>query len=201
MELEKQTTRLEAFSDGVMAIIITITVLSLRMPQGANVGALRPVLPAFFIYILSFQTVGTYWNNHHQIMQTTKEVSTGIMWANLHLLFWLSLIPFVTQWLGENFGTPWPTAAYGGVLLLASIAYILLERTIVWHQGPDSVLARALGRDYKGIISLGCYMLAMLLAFINHWLSYGLYVAVAVLWFIPDRRISKSINATPKKPN
>src|SRR5919202_1403637 len=180
------TARLEAFSDGVMAIIITITVLSIRVPADATFSS----LPVFLIYIGSFQTVGTYWNNHHHLMRATSSVDAGVMWTNLHLLFWLSLIPFATEWLGLHFEEPWPTAVYCAVLLFAAAAYQMLERAIVSHQGKDSNLAEALGNNTKGKISLLFYVLSVVTAFIYPVLSYVLVIAVTVIWFVPDRRIA-----------
>ena len=181
--------RLEAFSDGVIAIIITIMVLELRVPHGDDLAALRPLLPVFLTYVLSFVFVGIYWNNHHHLLHTVRRVSGTILWANLHLLFWLSLVPAVTGWLGEHHAAPWPTAAYGAVLLMAAIAYTLLQWAIVAHDGEQSVLAAALGRDRKAKVSLAAYALAIGLAFENPSLSDLLYVGVAALWFVPDRRI------------
>ena len=183
--------RMEAFSDGVIAIIITIMVLELKVPHGAQLEALRPLLPLFMSYVLSFVLLGIYWNNHHHLLHATKHINGGIMWANLHLLFWLSLIPFVTGWLGENHGGPWPTVLYGVVMLMAAIAYTLLEYCIVLSQGRDSALAAALGSDWKGKLSLACYVAALGLAFVNQWLADALFVFVAVLWLIPDRRIER----------
>jgi uncharacterized membrane protein len=184
------TARLEAFSDGVMAIIITITVLGIRVPADATFSSLIALLPVFLIYIWSFQTVGTYWNNHHHLMRATSSVNAGVMWTNLHLLFWLSLIPFATEWLGGNFGEPWPTAVYCAVLLFAAVAYYMLEQAIIRHQGKDSNLARALGNDTKGKISIWSYVLSVVTAFIYPWISYALFIAVTVMWFIPDRRVA-----------
>ena len=182
-------SRLEAFSDGVVAIIITIMVLEMKAPHGTDLAALRPLLPAFLSYVLSFTFIGIYWNNHHHLLHATQRINGQIMWANLHLLFWLSLIPFVTRWLGENHGGPWPTALYGIVLLMAGCAYQVLQGAIVALQGRDSTLAASLGSDWKGKLSLGSYVAAIGLAFINQWLSDAFYVFVAVLWLIPDRRI------------
>src|SRR5437868_13861538 len=168
--------RLEAFSDGVIAILITIMVLELRVPHGADWAALRPLLPIFLTYVLSFVNLGIYWNNHHHMLHTTNRINGKILWANLHLLFWLSLIPFVTGWMGENHFASLPTAVYGVVLLLAAIAYTILQRMIVAGQGPNSRLAAAIGRDRKGMLSLVCYVLAIPLAFVNQWISDGLYV-------------------------
>jgi uncharacterized membrane protein len=184
------TSRLEAFSDGVMAIIITITVLGIRVPADATFSSLISLLPVFLIYIWSFQTVGTYWNNHHHLMNATSGVNAGVMWTNLHLLFWLSLIPFATEWLGGHVGESWPTAVYCAVLLFAGVAYQMLERAIIRHQGKDSNLAAALGNDTKGKISLLCYVLSVVAAFIYPLISYVLVVAVIVTWFIPDRRVA-----------
>ena len=184
------TARLEAFSDGVMAIIITITVLGIEVPAEATFSSLISLLPVFLIYMWSFQTVGTYWNNHHHLMRATSSVNAGVMWTNLHLLFWLSLIPFTTEWLGNHVGEPWPTAVYCAVLLFAAAAYEMLERAIIKHQGKDSNLAKALGHDTKGKISLLGYALSIVTAFISPWISYALVIAVFVMWFIPDRRVA-----------
>jgi len=191
------TTRLEAFSDGVLAIIITIMVLELRVPQGSDLAALRPLLPVFSSYVLSFVYIGIYWNNHHHMLQATKRVTGLILWANLHLLFWLSLFPFVTGWMGENHFAPLPTAVYGSVLLLAGFAYTLLQAAIVRSEGPDSLLATAVGADFKGKVSLLSYAIAIPLAFVNHWVANGLYVAVALIWLIPDRRIERLVDSRP----
>ena len=188
-----QKSRLEAFSDGVIAIIITIMVLELKVPHGADLAALQPLLPVFLNYVLSFLYVGIYWNNHHHLLHATKGIDGRILWANLHLLFWLSLFPFATGWMGENHWAPLPTAAYGLVLLMAAIAYYLLERLIIARQGRDSVLAVALGSDWKAVLSMTLYLLAMLLAFKSPWLASGLYVFVAVLWFLPDLRIERAV--------
>jgi uncharacterized membrane protein len=188
-----QKSRLEAFSDGVIAIIITIMVLELKVPHGVDLAALQPLLPVFLSYVLSFIYVGIYWNNHHHLLHATKRIDGRILWANLHLLFWLSLFPFATGWMGENHLAPIPTAAYGLVLLMAAIAYYLLERLIIARQGRDSVLAAALGPDWKGVLSITLYLLAMLLAFKSPWLASGLYVFVAVLWFLPDLRIERAV--------
>ena len=183
--------RVEGFSDGVLAIIITIMVLELKVPHGAEFGALKPLLPVFLSYVLSFVYLGIYWNNHHHLLHSTGHVSGGILWANLHLLFWLSLFPISTAWMGENHVAPAPTAAYGFVLLMAAIAYYVLQRTIVAHEGRDSLLASALGRDWKGKLSPLLYLAAIPLAFVSSWIASGLYTFVALLWLIPDRRIER----------
>ena len=183
------TTRLEAFSDGVLAIIITIMVLELHVPEGDDLTALRPLWPELSTYALSFVYLGIYWNNHHHMLHAAHSVNGTILWANLHLLFWLSLIPFTTGWLGESHGAPWPTALYGIVLLLSAIAYTVLQRAIIRHHGPDSQLARATGRDLKGKLSIVGYALAIAVAFVASWISDALYVAFALVWLIPDRRI------------
>jgi uncharacterized membrane protein len=181
--------RLEAFSDGVIAIIITIMVLELRAPHEGAPEALRPLLPAFLSYVLSFVFVGIYWNNHHHLLQATRRVNGRILWANLHLLFWLSLIPFVTRWLGDSYFAPWPVAAYGAVMLFAGVAYYVLSRVLVHHHGKDSELAAAVGTDRKGEISLVIYAVAIAVSFKSPPIACGLYVLVAVIWLIPDRRI------------
>lgn len=185
--------RLEAFSDGVIAIIITIMVLEMRAPHGVELAELAPLLPIFLSYVLSFVYVAIYWNNHHHLLQAVKQVNGNVLWANCHLLFWLSLIPFVTTWMGENGLATWPVALYGVVLLCAAIAYTILVRTLIAHHGTDSLLATAVGGDFKGYLSLACYVAAVLLAFVNTWLSSALYVLVAIVWLIPDRRIEKRI--------
>ena len=185
--------RLEAFSDGVLAIIITIMVLELKVPHGRDLTALRPLLPVFLSYVLSFVYVGIYWNNHHHMLQVTKHVTGLILWANLHLLFWLSLFPFVTGWMGENHFAAVPTAIYGSVLLLAAVAYYLLQGAILRAEGPDSVLATAVGADLKGKVSPVCYAIAIPLAFVSSWIANGLYVAVALMWLVPDRRIERLV--------
>ncbi|MGI8786165.1 MAG: TMEM175 family protein [Pyrinomonadaceae bacterium] len=187
-------TRLEAFSDGVIAILITIMVLELKIPHGADWEALRPIFPVFLSYVLSFIYIGIYWNNHHHLLQATDKINGKILWANLHLLFWLSLIPFVTGWMGENHFEPLPTAIYGIVLLAAAIAFLILQNLIIAEQGKDSKLAAAIGSDIKGKISPLFYLAAIGLAFVNHWISSALYVIVALIWLIPDRRIESKIN-------
>jgi uncharacterized membrane protein len=181
--------RLEAFSDGVIAIIITIMVLELKIPHGENLDSLLPLLPVFLSYVLSFIYVGIYWNNHHHMLHATHKVSGAILWANLHLLFWLSLFPFVTGWMGENHFAPWPTAVYGIVCLMAAVAYWILQRLIVAAEGHDSTLKRALGSDWKGKVSPALYALAICLSFRAHWIAQGIYVLVALVWLVPDRRI------------
>jgi uncharacterized membrane protein len=187
--------RLEAFSDGVLAILITIMVLDLKVPQGAEPAALLPVLPVFLSYVLSFIYLAIYWNNHHHMLHATERVTGAILWANLHLLFWLSLIPFVTNWMGENHFAAAPTALYGIVLLMAAIAYWLLQRSIIADQGKKSLLAAAVGRDLKGKLSPIFYASAVLLAFVDTRLSQALYVLVALMWLVPDRRIMRALQA------
>ena len=186
--------RLEAFSDGVLAIIITIMVLELRAPHGDTLDALRPLMPAFFAYVLSFLYLGIYWNNHHHMLHAATRVTGSILWANLHLLFWLSLFPFATAWAGENHAAKLPTAAYGVVLFLAAIAYWLLQQTIIASQGPDGPLARAIGRrDWKGRLSPVAYLGAIAVAFVAPWAAQLLYLAVALVWLVPDRRIEHEL--------
>ena len=180
---------MEAFSDGVIAILITIMVLELRAPQGSGLSALKPLGQVFLTYVLSFVILGIYWNNHHHLLQAARAVSGGVLWANLHLLFWLSLFPFGTAWMGGTNFERLPTAAYGVILLAAAIAYYLLQKAIVAVDGPDSALSAALGRDLKGKVSPVLYGIAIPGAFVNRWIAVALYVAVAVLWFIPDRRL------------
>ena len=187
--------RLEAFSDGVLAIIITIMVLELHIPRGQDLSALRPLLPTFFCYVLSFVYVGIYWNNHHHMLHATKHVSGGVLWANLHLLFWLSLLPFVTGWMGENDFGPIPTALYGIVLMMAGVAYWILAHCIIANEGEESVLAKAIGRDRKGVLSVVLYALAIPMAFHIRWAAQSIYVLVALIWLIPDRRIERTLRA------
>jgi uncharacterized membrane protein len=187
--------RLEAFSDGVIAIIITIMVLELKVPHGEDWAALRPLIPIFLSYVLSFIYIGIYWNNHHHLLQATRHINGPILWANLHLLFWLSLIPFVTGWMGENHFAALPVALYGVVLLLAACAYFILSRALIAHHGKDSALAIAVGRDFKGKVSVVIYAAAIVLAFANPWLASALYVLVAAMWLIPDRRIEKTLTS------
>jgi uncharacterized membrane protein len=190
------TTRLEAFSDGVIAILITIMVLELKVPHGTDLSALTPVLPVFLTYVLSYLYLGIYWSNHHHLLHATQRVSGGVLWANLHLLFWLSLIPFVTGWMGENHFAEWPTAIYGFVLLCSAIAYVGLQAVIIAHEGPGSALAAAVGSDRKGRISAVLYAVAIPLAFVNQWISDGVYVFVALMWLVPDRRIESRLERT-----
>ena len=188
--------RMEAFSDGVLAIIITIMVLELKVPHDATPNALIPLIPVVLSYVLSFVFVGIYWNNHHHLLQAIRHVDVAVLWANLHLLFWLSLIPFVTAWMGENQFAPWPVALYGVVLLFASIAYYILARALIAAHGTDSVLATALGRDVKGKVSVVAYAAAIPLALASSWLAFGLFVLVAIMWLVPDRRIEKTLTGT-----
>ena len=188
-----KTTRLEAFSDGVIAIIITIMVLELKVPHAVELAALKPVLPVLLSYVLSFIYLGIYWNNHHHLFQATEEVSGGILWANLQLLFWLSLFPFTTAWMGENHLAAIPTAIYGFVLLMAAIAYYVLQRTIIAKEGRESLLAQAVGKDWKGKLSPLLYLAAIPLAFVSSWIASGLYVFAALLWLIPDPRIEREL--------
>jgi len=185
--------RVEAFSDGVIAILITIMVLELKVPHGTGFEALRPLLPAFLSYALSFVFLGIYWNNHHHLWQVVRHVNGRILWANLHLLFWLSLIPFVTGWMGENHFAALPVALYGVVLLFAGVAYFILTRVLIAHHERDSALAKAIGDDFKGRISVAIYAVGILLAFARPWIACALYVAVAMLWLIPDPRIEKAL--------
>jgi uncharacterized membrane protein len=188
-----KTNRLEAFSDGVLAIIITIMVLELKAPHEPTFSALIPLIPVILSYVLSFIYVGIYWNNHHHLFQATETISGSGLWANLHLLFWLSLIPFVTAWTGENEFASLPVALYGFVLMMAGIAYFILSRVLLKHEGDDSALARAIGKDYKGIVSIVIYAIAVAVAFPLPKIAFAMYVAVAVIWFVPDRRIEKQI--------
>jgi uncharacterized membrane protein len=189
-----EKNRLEAFSDGVLAIVITIMVLEMKVPHSADWNALKPLIPVFLSYVLSFIYVGIYWNNHHHLLKACHRVNSSILWANLHLLFWLSLFPFVTGWMGENHFTPLPSALYGTVLLLAAIAYYILQTLIVRaHGGRDSKLARSLGRDWKGKLSLALYATAIVLSFFHPWLAGGIYLLVALMWLVPDRRIERVV--------
>lgn len=193
-----EKNRLEAFSDGVLAIIITIMVLELKVPHTveqvrhtAELADLKPLLPVFLSYVLSFIYVGIYWNNHHHMFHSTRHVSGGILWANLHLLFWLSLFPFTTGWVGENHLAPMPIAIYGLVLLMAGIAYFILQHTIIAQQGRNSLLAAAIGKDWKGKLSVVLYLVSIPLAFVSPWIAIALYAFVAILWLVPDRRIER----------
>jgi uncharacterized membrane protein len=188
-----EKNRLVAFSDGVIAIIITIMVLDLKVPHAPDFAALKPVLPVFLSYILSFIYVGIYWNNHHHMLYAAERVSGGILWANLHLLFWLSLFPFATGWMGENHLAATPTAAYGFVLLMAAVAYWILQQAIIARHGRDSMLARAVGGDWKGKLSPALYFAAIPLAFMNVWIASAIYIFVALLWLVPDRRIERML--------
>lgn len=187
-------TRLEAFSDGVIAILITILVLELKIPHGADLEAIRPLFPVFVTYVLSFVYLGIYWNNHHHMLQATKKINGAILWANLHLLFWLSLVPFSTGWMGENHFAPLPTAVYGANLLACAIAYTILQSLIIAEHEANSNLEAAIGNDLKGKVSIACYVSAIGLAFVNQWISDALYVFVALMWLVPDRRIESKIN-------
>jgi uncharacterized membrane protein len=189
------TTRLEAFSDAVIAIIMTIMVLELRVPHGTDIEALRPVLTVFVSYVLSFVYLGIYWNNHHHMLHATHSVNGAVLWANLHLLFWLSLVPFTTGWMGENHFDTLPTAVYGVVLLCAAISYTILQTTIVRHHNNENrLLKEAIGNDLKGKVSMVLYVSAIGLAFLNPWISYAIYVVVAVMWLVPDRRIERRLS-------
>jgi uncharacterized membrane protein len=188
-------SRLEAFSDGVIAILLTIMVLELKVPHGADWTVLRPLLPVFLTYVLSFVFLGIYWNNHHHMLHLTTRINGKILWANLHLLFWLSLVSFATGWMGENHFAPLPTALYGVVLLLSGIAYTLLQSAIIADQGKDSKLAAAVGRDLKGKASAALYAVAVGLAFVREWLADAIYVFVALLWLVPDRRIESKFTS------
>ena len=183
--------RLEAFSDGVIAVIITILVLELKVPQGEDWSALLPLLPVFGSYVLSFVYLGTYWNNHHHMMQAASHVNGAVLWANLHLLFWLSLLPFSTAWMGENHFATLPVAVYGFDLLMAAFAYYILAHTLAGLHGPDSSLSKALGRDVKGRASVVAYVVGIPITFLNSWLAFAIFVLVAVMWLVPDRRIER----------
>jgi uncharacterized membrane protein len=185
--------RLEAFSDGVIAIIITIMVLELKIPHGDNIADLKPLLPVFISYVISFVYVGIYWNNHHHMMQVVQSVNGAVLWANMHLLFWLSIIPFVTGWMGENNFTKWPIILYGVSLIMAAVAYTILQVVLIRHEGEHSLLAQATGSDFKGRISIVIYASAIVVAFFNPCISFIMYVVVACIWFIPDRRIEKRV--------
>lgn len=186
--------RLEAFSDGVIAIIITIMVLELKVPHGVDFEAIRPLFPVFMSYLLSFVFVGIYWNNHHHLMQAAQKINGSILWANMHLLFWLSLIPFSTGWMGENGFAALPVALYGIILLFAAISYYILSQLLLAHHGPKSTLALALGNDFKGKLSLVLYTSAIVISFFSSPIAMALYIFVAIIWLIPDRRIEKTLN-------
>jgi TMEM175 potassium channel family protein len=191
-----ESNRLEAFSDGVFAIIITIMVLELKVPHDPDIKALQPLLPVFFTYALSFVYVGIYWNNHHHLLKTCHRISGGIMWANLHLLFWLSLFPFVTGWMGENHFQSIPSALYGGVLLMAAVAYVILQTLMIRLDGRGSKLARAIGSDLKGKLSPVLYATGIGVSFVQPWIAGCIYIGVALMWLIPDRRLQKALAAS-----
>jgi uncharacterized membrane protein len=186
--------RLEAFSDGVFAVIITIMVLEMKSPHGTSLAALRPVLPVFFSYVLSFIYVGIYWNNHHHLLHAAQHVTGGILWANLHLLFWISLTPFTTAWMGENHFAPWTVALYGVILLFAGMAYYILTKMLIAHHGKDSTLATSIGSDRKGKVSVVVYATAIPLSFVRPWIAFACYIMVAIMWLVPDPRIEKKLN-------
>jgi len=185
--------RIEAFSDGVLAIILTIMVLELKVPHGADLAALYPLCPVLLAYLISFVYVGIYWNNHHHLLHATQHVSAGIMWANLHLLFWLSLVPVVTGWVGEHPTEPWPTALYGVILLMSGIAWLILQRAIIVRHGHDSILAQAIGSDFKGNVSAVLYLTAIGVSFVRTWAADLIYAVVAMIWIVPDRRIEAKV--------
>jgi uncharacterized membrane protein len=198
--------RLEAFSDGVLAVIITIMVLEMKSPRSTSLAALKPVIPVFFSYLLSFVYIGIYWNNHHHLLHATQHVNGATLWANLHLLFWLSLVPFATDWIGENhldslpnaiYLASWPIAIYGIILLMAGIAYYILTKTLIRLHGQGSTLAVSIGRDRKGIASIVLYAIAIPLAFVQPWIAGAFYIIVAIMWLVPDRRIERKIQDTP----
>jgi uncharacterized membrane protein len=190
------TTRMEAFTDGVLAIIITIMVLELKVPHGTGLEVLRPLLPVLASYVLSFVYVGIYWNNHHHMLHACRRVTGSVLWANLHLLFWLSLVPFATGWMGENHFATLPAAAYGVVLLMAGVAYLILEQRIIAAEGEASLVKRAIGADWKGKMSAVSYALAIGLAFVSPWISMAIYAGVAIMWFVPDRRMERVLSET-----
>ncbi|HEV2500626.1 MAG TPA: TMEM175 family protein [Terriglobia bacterium] len=185
--------RMEAFSDGVIAVIITVMVLEMKSPHGVSLAALRPVIPVFLSYVLSFVYIGIYWNNHHHLLHATQRVNGSTLWANLHLLFWLSLVPFATAWMGENHFSPWPVALYGIILLMAGTAYIILTKALIALHGKDSTLATSIGKDVKGKISFVIYVAAIPLAFAQIWAACACYILVALIWLVPDRRIEKAL--------
>ena len=186
--------RLEAFSDGVIAVLITIMVLELKVPHGTDWDTMQPLVPVFLTYVLSFVYLGIYWNNHHHLLHATDRINGAILWANLHLLFWLSLVPFTTGWMGENHFAPLPSAVYGGVLLMSGIAFLVLQNAIIRYQGPHSKLKAAVGNDIKGKISAVLYAAAIPLAFVHQWIADAIYVFVALIWLVPDRRIETTLN-------
>jgi len=194
-----QKGRLEAFSDGVIAVIITIMVLEMKVPHGTDPAALAPLAPVFVSYVLSYVYVGIFWNNHHHMLHAARSINGPILWANLHLLFWLSLIPFVTGWMGENHFAEIPVALYGTILLMSAISYYVLGRCLIKHEGTESLLGSAVGKDFKGRISVVIYVVAILLSFVNRWLALGLYFFVAFLWLVPDRRIERMRRADPSR--
>ncbi|MGY3212959.1 TMEM175 family protein [Mucilaginibacter sp. HD30] len=201
IKVNMSKNRLEAFSDGVMAIIITIMVLELKVPHGSHLKDLEPLLPVFVSYVMSFIYVGIYWNNHHHTLHAVHSINGRVLWANMHFLFWLSMVPFVTAWMGENaFKQTWPIVMYGFVLFMNAVAYTILMVALVKHEGKNSLLGDALGTDRKGKISLIFYVLAIAVAFINTYVSFALYFAVACIWFIPDRRIEKKMASEQRKP-
>ena len=187
--------RMEAFSDGVIAVIITVMVLELKVPHDEDIAALAPLFPVFLTYVLSFVYIGIYWSNHHHMLHACTRVTGSVLWANLHLLFWLSLVPFTTGWMGENHFAAVPTALYGGVLLMAAIAYWILQQLIIAAQGPDSLLKKAVGGDWKGKLSPFVYVVAILAAFKAQWISQALYFAVALIWLVPDKRIENALRS------
>ncbi len=192
-------SRLEAFSDGVLAIIITIMVLELKVPHGAEFEVLGPLVPVFLSYVMSFIYLAIYWNNHHHMLHTVTAIDGRILWANMHLLFWLSMVPFVTGWMGENHFAPAPAALYGLVLVLAAVAYTILQAAIVAHQGENSTLRTAVGKDRKGKVSVALYVVAIPLAFVNQWIAISLYLGVALMWLVPDRRIERVLLARDER--
>lgn len=185
--------RLEAFSDGVLAIIITIMVLELKIPHGNTPEDLKPLLPVFISYVLSFVYIGIYWNNHHHLMHVVHKVSGSVLWSNIHLLFWLSMVPFATAWMGENHFSKWPVILYGFILMMAGVSYYILAHSLTSIHGKDSVLSTAIGKDKKGIASVVLYIIGIACSFIHPWIGFSFYVIVAIIWFIPDRRIEKKI--------
>jgi uncharacterized membrane protein len=191
--MSMNTSRLEAFSDGVLAVVITVMVLDLKVPQQEGLAALRSLMPVLLTYVLSFLFIGIYWSNHHHMLHATQRVTGGVLWANLHLLFWLSLFPFVTSWVGQNPSAVLPTALYGVILAMSAVAYSILARTIIASEGPDSLLARAIGNDRKGKISLLTYVVSIPIAFLKPWISQVLFVVVAFIWLVPDKRIERAV--------